>query len=463
MKKIISTLLSCLMGITLLFSACSPSSETKIATLTLFAETANVEVGAEYTIEYLSENTEEVVKFTSSDPNVATVNEQGVVVGVSSGTANITVSVGELFEKMTITVVSAPTYGIWCANAEILLMKGNTFAVDATVKKGGESVSDASISYLSCDSSVFTVNETGVLTAVGIGEAQLQLTCAYKGKELSEFVDVKVCESAKLNVVDKIDIAWQNTRELEYSIVDLEGKPIENAVAMLTSSDESILSVSENALTAEGLGTATLTLSYAGCQVDVDVRCFYEPLKNEFNAFRHDDIFAGLRTHEAFHLNNSSYAWGKLQKTNEALDGNMDLKAKFIPVRTDGSHMRYTAIFVPCMQTKSQLLQLKKEGYTNAVIKVYFNHQKEVLADQLGTSTLWVQSDLAPEWAQLENNQIHYTRNNQQWLEFPVPIDKIIENYEALETQTIPLFKVLNNLSDTAPHYTMYLAPIMFA
>ena len=114
--------------------------------------------------------------WSSSDEEVATVDETGLVTAVGAGEADITVSVADAnISSMThIKVVILPT-GVEAPETLSLELNGEaTKALGA--KMTPEDATDVKLAYLSSDESVATVDESGNVTAVGVGECTITTT-----------------------------------------------------------------------------------------------------------------------------------------------------------------------------------------------------------------------------------------------------------------------------------------------
>lgn len=114
--------------------------------------------------------------WTSSDEEVATVNETGLVTAVGAGEADITVSVADANISSTthIKVVILPT-GVEVPETLSLELNGEaTKALGA--KMTPEDATDVKLAYVSSDESVATVDESGNVTAVGVGECTITTT-----------------------------------------------------------------------------------------------------------------------------------------------------------------------------------------------------------------------------------------------------------------------------------------------
>lgn len=114
--------------------------------------------------------------WTSSDEEVATVDETGLVTAVGAGEADVTVSVADANISSTthIKVVILPT-GVEAPETLSLELNGEaTKALGA--KMTPEDATDVKLAYVSSDESVVTVDESGNVTAVGVGECTITTT-----------------------------------------------------------------------------------------------------------------------------------------------------------------------------------------------------------------------------------------------------------------------------------------------
>lgn len=114
--------------------------------------------------------------WSSSDEEVATVDETGLVTAVGAGEADITVSIADANISSTthIKVVILPT-GVEAPETLSLELNGEaTKALGA--KMTPEDATDVKLAYVSSDESVATVDESGNVTAVGVGECTITTT-----------------------------------------------------------------------------------------------------------------------------------------------------------------------------------------------------------------------------------------------------------------------------------------------
>lgn len=227
--------------------------------------------------------------WSSSDEEVATVDETGLVTAVGAGEADITVSVADANISSTthIKVVILPT-GVEAPETLSLELNGEaTKALGA--KMTPEDATDVKLAYLSSDESVATVDESGNVTAVGVGECTITTTIVADTTATAEDAGVDsemlvVPENAKaetkVTVTTKVEqIALSKTEGVltvgNSVTITATVTPdnATNATVNWTSSDETVAKVDSNGkVTAVAAGNATIT---ATSESDGDVSADY--------------------------------------------------------------------------------------------------------------------------------------------------------------------------------------------
>ena len=141
------------------------------------------------------------LNFTSSDPSVATVDSQGVVTALKRGTTKITASIEG--EKIEVTVkVEEITKSITVNKDSVILPVGDTAQLTAQGYKDDVLVDGAPITYESVNDKVATVDEKGLITAIGHGGTEILVS--YGSTTLSVPVTVYAEVSAqKVNTFDE--------------------------------------------------------------------------------------------------------------------------------------------------------------------------------------------------------------------------------------------------------------------
>lgn len=108
------------------------------------------------------------MKYTSSSPNVASVDSNGVITAKAVGRTNITASVNTIKAVCEVTVQPSQLTSISITPAESVLKIGQTVQLSTILQPNSASTS---ITYTSSNSSVVEVGETGLVTAKKLGTA----------------------------------------------------------------------------------------------------------------------------------------------------------------------------------------------------------------------------------------------------------------------------------------------------
>lgn len=212
------------------------------------------------------------MSYSSSDPAVVMVDENGNIAAISAGTAEVALSSkdGKITASKTIEVVVTPT-GITTTDA-LTLTAGEASTLETAVAP--DDATHVSINYTSSDDAVATVSDAGEVTAVAAGDATV--TVAVDGTALSADCKVTVLpaiESVELNY-STLSLQPKGTAQLTYTVVPEE---VLADTATYTSSDEAVATVdAEGNVTAVADGTATITVDVNGvsseCEVTVSTK-----------------------------------------------------------------------------------------------------------------------------------------------------------------------------------------------
>ena len=222
-------------------------------------ETQQLEVynGYEDRLSYLP-----TYQWSSSNPNVLTVDQNGLVTAVGVGTATITVSaVGTNVSATTatITVSTIEATGITINEGgywdTFELYEGETKQLTATIQP--ENTTDKTVTWSSNNTSVATVDQNGLVTALGIGTARITATTS-NGLSNSTNIRVKavpvvVPESITINEKTDSYIQINKGETFQLTATVLPENAADKSVTW-ESYDPNIVSVNET-----GLATALQT------------------------------------------------------------------------------------------------------------------------------------------------------------------------------------------------------------
>lgn len=207
------------------------------------------------------------MSYSSSDPAVVMVDENGNIAAISAGTAEVALSSkdGKITASKTIEVVVTPT-GITTTDA-LTLTAGEAATLETAVAP--DDATHVAISYTSSNDAVATVSDAGEVTAVAAGDATI--TAAVDGTALSAACRITVLsaiESIELNYT-ALSLRPDGTAQLTYTVAPEEALADD---VTYTSSDEAVATVdAEGNVTAVADGTATITVEVNGVTAECEV------------------------------------------------------------------------------------------------------------------------------------------------------------------------------------------------
>jgi endoglucanase len=146
-----------------------------------------------------SNATNRAVTYSSSNTGVATVNNSGLVTAVGAGNATITVKTtdGNKTATAAITVTNPSTTiavtSVSLSPASFSLNNGQTKQLTATVSPSN--ATNRAVTYTSSNTGVATVNNSGLVTAVGVGNATITVKTNDGNKTATAAVDVTTTQS----------------------------------------------------------------------------------------------------------------------------------------------------------------------------------------------------------------------------------------------------------------------------
>ena len=189
-----------------------------------------------------------VVTWQSSDESVATVSAQGLVTAVRNGVTRIWATSGSAMTSISLKIIQTAGSIVIEPLEATLISLGETVQLSAKVLDGnGQPVEGAVVDWQSSDEAVATVSAQGLVTAVKNGVARITATSG----SASSGVDVTVMQSAGSIVIAPMEATLMSigaTVQLEATVLDGNGQPVEGAVVTWHSSEESVATVSAQGL-----------------------------------------------------------------------------------------------------------------------------------------------------------------------------------------------------------------------
>lgn len=175
------------------------------ASITLSSKTLSLTVGQEARLQATVKDadggvlTDAPVDWKSSNTAVATVDANGLVHGVSAGTATITATSGSVSDQAAVTVSPVPANAVVVSPGEATLFVGETVTLKATVTDAnGDPLSGRPVTWSSSATGVATVSASGVVTARAPGTATI--TASSEGKSGKSTITVKLVPVASVDM-----------------------------------------------------------------------------------------------------------------------------------------------------------------------------------------------------------------------------------------------------------------------
>ena len=197
------------------------------------------------------------VHFVSDSTDVATVDDNGNIITVGSGTAIITAITddGDYIAQCQVTV-SVKVKGVDLDQKDITINVGNTIALKANINP--DVASDKTVEWTSSDTSVATVDKDGVVRGVKTGSTTITAKTNDGGFEASCTVNVINAVMGITISDDSIMLYPNKTKQLKASVTPADA---DNQDIVWESNDDEVATVSETGLvTAKMSGTATITV-----------------------------------------------------------------------------------------------------------------------------------------------------------------------------------------------------------
>ena len=232
-----------------------------LTSITLNTQETSIKKGdtADLDVIYTPEDTsdDKTVIWTSSNDEIATVDENGVVTAVADGTATITATVGSLTAECIVHVREVPLEEIDLDKTAITMNKGDKSEALVVSYNPEDTTDDKTVTWSSDDEDIATV-ENGVVTAVGAGTTTITAT-------VGEFT--AECEVTVVSPLESITLtADRTTDDLEVNdtvnltVVYNPEDTTDDKKVTWSSSDEDVATVDENGVvTGVAEGTATIT------------------------------------------------------------------------------------------------------------------------------------------------------------------------------------------------------------
>ena len=153
-------------------------ADTPVRALTLSKRNADLTVGS--TVKLTASGGESIVSFSSSNEAVATVSADGTVKAVGEGSAVVTAKAGDLTASCSVAVKGTEQTKE-PENLSIYSVYGKNVVTDVTIELGSPAPmkvqgTESAVTWSIADTSIATVDSSGMVTGVAVGETTLTAT-----------------------------------------------------------------------------------------------------------------------------------------------------------------------------------------------------------------------------------------------------------------------------------------------
>ena len=218
-----------------------------------------------------SNATDKNVIWGSSKQSVATVSDSGLVTAIAEGTSTVTASAGGKSATCTITVSkgTVEVTSIVLNKTALSLYKGESETLKVTI--GPSDATDKTVTWISSDSSVASIDSNGKVTAIAKGAA----TITAKAGNIQATCEVTVTVPLESISINKTELSL-NKGQSETLVVTIVPEDATERTIVWSTTNASVASINQNGLvTAISGGEATIKAKVgekeATCVVKVTV------------------------------------------------------------------------------------------------------------------------------------------------------------------------------------------------
>ncbi len=198
--------------------------------------------------------TGKTVTWSSSNPEVATVDANGKVTAIALGSATITAKCGSVSASCSVTVVATPAESVTLNQTSASLKVGESVSLTATVLPAD--ATDKTVTWSSSNTAVATVDANGKVTAVALGNAVITAKCGSVSATCSVTVVATPAESVTLS---QTSASLKVGESVSLTATVLPANATDKTVTW-SSSNPAVATVDSNGkVTAVALGNAIIT------------------------------------------------------------------------------------------------------------------------------------------------------------------------------------------------------------
>ncbi len=205
-----------------------------------------------------------VITYVSSDSAIATVDSNGMITSFKQGTCNIVCAYENVSTTFNLTT-DPNVYTIDLSETTKSIIEGGTYQISSTCNKNGVVVSSPVITYVSSDTNIASVSESGEVTTLVTGN--VDIICSYQGVNATLSITIEpkpIVHTYTIDLDSTASIIQGNIIQLNPICKDND-VTITNPIVTYSSSNMNIATVDGNGLvTSINVGTCNITATYEG-------------------------------------------------------------------------------------------------------------------------------------------------------------------------------------------------------
>ncbi len=213
------------------------------------------------------------IAWSSASPDIASVDAEGRVKGAKAGIVQITATCDDAVASAEVSVTPVPVAEIELLREAVQLELGDTRTLAAILRsKGGRALEGREIRWRSTAPEVAQVDESGLMTALAEGAAEIVLNV--EGLQSSLSVTVVPTRVASLEISPSVmELTEEESAQVNVRLLSKDGRPVEGRRLAWTTDDPTVADVSpQGRITAASAGETLISVECEGHSASVNLR-----------------------------------------------------------------------------------------------------------------------------------------------------------------------------------------------
>lgn len=280
----------------------------KAESIKLSVYNLEIKVGQNFQIiaEIYPEDSTDTIVWHCSDTNIIHIDNEGNLIGINPGKALVTANVNDISAVCEVSVLPVEAESIELNENALQLKIGETFLLNAEILP--QNTTDKTLTWKSSDSSIVSVNESGEVTALSVGNVIISVNCG----EIYTFCEVNVIPVyAEKIILDKTDIEIHLDEEYKISAIIYPENTTYKELYWESDNPEIATVDSNGIITGKSIGITTITASCGEIKATCNVTVVPVPVSSIKINSSEVDIYVG----ETINLKATIYPENATNKT----------------------------------------------------------------------------------------------------------------------------------------------------